>query len=72
MQAARIAIRHYPENARAIEKAAGPALGLVDELLRSADATAVLSPTFYTDLEQRLTVLADRRAFETLKQERNK
>jgi hypothetical protein len=71
MHAARIAIRLYPESARAIEKAAGPALALVDEILLSADA-AVLGPLFYTELEKRLNELADRQAFEALKQERNK
>jgi transcriptional regulator with XRE-family HTH domain len=70
MQAARVAIRLYPESARAIEKAAGPALGLVDEVLRSADA-ADLTPEFYEGLERRLTLLADRRAFENLKQEKD-
>jgi transcriptional regulator with XRE-family HTH domain len=69
MQAVRIAIRLFPENVRAIEKAAGPAVALVDEILRSADA-AVLGPAFYAGLEQRLNELANQRAFEILKQER--
>jgi hypothetical protein len=70
MHAARIAIRLYPEQARAMEKAAGPALALVDEVLRSVDAGPILGQAFYTNLEQRLNEFADRRAFETLKQER--
>jgi transcriptional regulator with XRE-family HTH domain len=72
MQIARIAMRLLPENVRAIEKAAGGlAVALVDEILRSAD-TAVWGPAFYADLEQGLNELANRRAFETLKQEKNK
>jgi transcriptional regulator with XRE-family HTH domain len=72
MHAARIAVRLYPEHARAIEDAAGPAVGLVDEVLRSVDAGSTLDAAFYADLEQRLNELADRRALESLKQGRNK
>jgi transcriptional regulator with XRE-family HTH domain len=70
MHVARIALRLYPEHARAIEKAAGPAVGLVDEILRSVDDCSTLDAAFYADLEQRLNEIADRRAFENLKQER--
>jgi hypothetical protein len=55
-----------------MEKAAGAAVGLVDELLRSVDAAATLGAALYADLEQRLNELADRRALESLKQERSK
>jgi hypothetical protein len=68
MQSVRIAIRLYPESVRAIEKAAGPALALVDEVLRSAEAAVALGPAFYIDLEQRLTLLADQRALEAVRE----
>lgn len=66
MQAAWIAVRVYPEIVQAIEKAAGPALAIVDEVLQSAHPT-VLNAEFYVELEEQLVALVERRAFEKLK-----
>jgi transcriptional regulator with XRE-family HTH domain len=66
MQAGWIAVRVYPEIVQAIEKAAGPALAIVDEVLRSSHPTT-LDAQFYSELERRLITLAERRAFEKLK-----
>ena len=64
MQAARIAVRFYRfhEQALAIEKAAAPALALVDQILKDADPVYDLggsSPNFDL-LEDRLNELVER------------
>jgi hypothetical protein len=71
MQSVRIALRLYPEHVRAIEKAAGPALSLVDEALRSVDPSATVNAAFYEELERRLNALADRRLLDNLKREKD-
>ena len=47
-------------------------LALVDEILRTAAENPALGSAFYAELEQRLNALAERRAFDSLRQERNK
>jgi transcriptional regulator with XRE-family HTH domain len=66
MQAARIAIDFFPETARAMEKAAGPALDLVDEIFGevATEGTNFSAPNFYSDLETRLSELAARKLFQ--------
>jgi transcriptional regulator with XRE-family HTH domain len=71
MHAARIAVRFYPETARAIEEAAAPTLALVDEILRYARPDRVLTAGFYMAMEDQLDELAERRSFEYLRRERN-
>jgi transcriptional regulator with XRE-family HTH domain len=69
MAAARVAVRFYRDNARAMEKAAGPALDLVTEVLRSAPAVGRIDASFYRDLEKKLDELATRRVLEGLRKD---
>jgi hypothetical protein len=64
MAAARIALLYYPERVAAIEQALGPALELVDTVLRNADETQKLQ---YAALDYDIDVLGERRALEELK-----
>src|SRR4029434_6856029 len=63
MHTARIAVRFYPEQARAIEQAAGPALSVVDEILSSADPANLQDVGFYLELEERVNRLAEQLSF---------
>jgi len=58
-QVARLCTRFFPEEARAIEKAAPTAVALVDEVLARGGRAD------YQELEQRLDALADERARES-------
>jgi transcriptional regulator with XRE-family HTH domain len=64
MQASRIALSYFPDVARDIEQAAGPALDLVDEILADA-ALGEGRPTaqFYSNLETQLNERAARKLF---------
>jgi hypothetical protein len=65
MQIARLAARCYPEQARAIEQAAGPLAAFVDDFLGEA-ARAGIEPdeSSFDDLERRLVTMAEQRVFE--------
>ena len=71
MSAARIAALYYPEVASAIEKAAGQALALVDEAIRQADSQNLTGSALYEEIERRLRSLAEQRALEQFKKERD-
>jgi DNA-binding transcriptional regulator YiaG len=64
--AARLAMLYYPEQAAAMEKAAGAAIALVDEVLSKADENQI----DYALFEREIFTLADRRQFSDLKHAR--
>jgi hypothetical protein len=65
MQAARIAMNFFPDVARAMEEAAGPALDLVDEIMADAAmGERKVSVQFYNNLETQLDERAARKVFE--------
>jgi hypothetical protein len=63
MAAARTAAICYPEEVAAIEKAAGPALEVVDAVLMNADA----GPDLYRRLDEELAKHCDRVALQAIK-----
>jgi hypothetical protein len=71
MEAARIAVIYFPDAAREMEKAAGPALDLVKEIMSAlVNVPEHLSCRFYSELSSRLDTLASRRAFSDLRGDR--
>jgi transcriptional regulator with XRE-family HTH domain len=64
MQAARIAVRCWPELAWAMEQSAGEALTVVDRIL-SAAVPSTVDAAFYRDLEQRISTVAEQRSFDS-------
>lgn len=69
MAAARTACMYFPETVAAIEKAAGPAMELVDEVLSTSE---YVDPMNYSGLDFDIHSLGERRTLEALKQEKNK
>jgi transcriptional regulator with XRE-family HTH domain len=67
MAAARTAALYYPDRVAAIERAAGPALTLVDSVLKETDETKALD---YSALDLALNALAERLALVEIKQGR--
>jgi transcriptional regulator with XRE-family HTH domain len=61
--AARLALRYYPEYVGAIEKAAAPAIVLIDEILAGADENAIS----YQQFERAVFALAERQMLKDLK-----
>jgi transcriptional regulator with XRE-family HTH domain len=71
MQCARIAAAHFPEEAKAMRKAAGDALRLVKQVIRATDFSVPLDAKFYLSLEQRIDELVQQTSFERLKEGNN-
>ena len=70
MQCARIAVSHFPKEAKAMKKAAGPALRLVKQVIRTTDFSGrPLDNNFYLALEQRIDDLVQQIGFERLQEE---
>jgi transcriptional regulator with XRE-family HTH domain len=66
--AARLAALYFPEQAAAMEKAAGAAIAIVDDVLSRADEKQI----DYQRFEREIFTLAEQRAFSELKQGRDK
>ncbi len=64
--AARLAVLYFPEQVTAIEKAAGAAITIIDEVLSKADENQI----DYTRFESEVFALAERRALLELKQQK--
>jgi transcriptional regulator with XRE-family HTH domain len=64
--AGRLMVQYFSEQVEAMEKAAAPAISLIDEVLSKADETQI----DYARFEREIFALAERRALLELKQER--
>jgi transcriptional regulator with XRE-family HTH domain len=72
MHAAAIAIQYFPEVARAIEDAAGPAIAIVDEAIHEYGRQPAASGLgVHVQLARVLTSLAERRALERFQKKEN-
>jgi transcriptional regulator with XRE-family HTH domain len=67
---ARIALKYHPEEAIAIEKAAPRSMEIVDAVLREADAPDQIDDSFYEDLDQAISGLADKQLLQRLQEKR--
>ena len=69
MQVGLLAVRFFPEIAKAIEGVAGPVLMIVDGGVRAAKIPEKLDATFYRELEKAILDLANRQRLSELQKE---
>ena len=69
MEAARIAALYFPEAARAMEQAAGPALAVIKEVVATSDIPEHLSARFFQSLSERMDATAKRMVLQGFQKE---